>query len=472
LRSQVASLKGTIQRKSVSSVFGSSIKSEMNSNSCEELTASHAMVQNQKDRIGQLDEEIEALKKENECLRKDNHNTLTMVHEFQARLEHLAAEADEKAMLERAELKKLAVESCHESKTVEISFSYNASLQTITHQMIEAMNMKHELDAHRIVDLEERCALLSRQAKADYMREHKAIENWQIALAECSKMRMDIYKLTITTQEHDHELIEFKRKCEHWELTCKHWESKFKEEHVKCTELKIALDGEIRCRDKWQCDFNEVKIKWEGCTVRITECEKEIGHWKHKCGEWEHQYLEVHEECKVFKITIGESCEKLRHLEEKNAHLKAEIEVLKVKIVELSSNDCEDAHKIKMWREKYEHEHMEHEALKHRLHELTVHCEALKISCNDWEHKYAHLEKEYHGMKHRCEEWELKYSHLYGECSHLKIEIQQLKKDRAMLTLKLEGCRRKVKELEIMCAEWKHKCHHLEHEHGELEIKI
>lgn len=47
-------------------------------------------------------------------------------------------------------------------------------------------NMKrmHELDQHRIHELEERVKLLEHQAHVDYEREHRMIEEWEHAIEE------------------------------------------------------------------------------------------------------------------------------------------------------------------------------------------------------------------------------------------------------------------------------------------------
>lgn len=51
-----------------------------------------------------------------------------MVHELQKKFEEAAKEADEKAEKECQALKKIAMETQHTEKHVEISFSYNMSL--------------------------------------------------------------------------------------------------------------------------------------------------------------------------------------------------------------------------------------------------------------------------------------------------------------------------------------------------------
>jgi ribosomal protein S20 len=76
----------------------------------------------------QLDQECAGLREENENLGKDNKHQESMVHELQKKFEEAAKEADEKAEKECQALKKIAMETQHTEKHVEISFSYNMSL--------------------------------------------------------------------------------------------------------------------------------------------------------------------------------------------------------------------------------------------------------------------------------------------------------------------------------------------------------
>jgi hypothetical protein len=171
-----------------------------------------------------------------------------MVFELQKKFEEAAKEADAKAEKEVEEFKKIARESSVAGKHVEISFSYNMSLQGLINQCSEAMNAKHALDQHRIHQLQQRIFLLERQAQLDYEREANMIEKWQISVALEVKMRADIYKLNCNLTSLEHEVRDLKDKCFHLECEITEWENNFKKLEIQCTEYKhSAKHWEKKC---------------------------------------------------------------------------------------------------------------------------------------------------------------------------------------------------------------------------------
>jgi hypothetical protein len=88
---------------------------------------------------------------------------------------------------------------------VSLHFSYESSHSMVMKGTLDNMQRMHKLDQHRIHELEERVRLLEHQAHVDFEREHRMIEEWEHAIEEENKMRMDIHKMQIAMSHHAEE---------------------------------------------------------------------------------------------------------------------------------------------------------------------------------------------------------------------------------------------------------------------------
>lgn len=125
----------------------------------------------------------------------------------------------------------------------------------VVNAMVLNMKRMHELDTHRIKELNQRVKLLEHQSAVDYEREHNMIAEWERAIQEESRMRMDIHKMTVTIKSRDHDLHILRSESHDWMGKIE----KFKDDYEKMEED----------RDKQK---------------------KKKKHWKHEAKEWEEKH--------------------------------------------------------------------------------------------------------------------------------------------------------------------------------------
>lgn len=200
--------------------------------------------------------------------------------EHHEKMEEAAKLADHRAKEEMEKLGKLAThagghhqDGHHSSSTtVELSLSYDASHEMVVTAMVANMKRMHELDTHRIKELTQRVKLLEAQSPVDYEREHRMIEEWEHAIQEESRMRMDIHKMTVSIKSHDHDTHHLRQECHEWKEKCEMYHIKFEREEKECHEWKD------KCHH-WEKECHE----WEH---KCGEQKKKKKHWKFECKEW------------------------------------------------------------------------------------------------------------------------------------------------------------------------------------------
>jgi len=114
------------------------------------------------------------------------------------------------------------IEEHHESSGVHVKLSidYETPHSAVMGATMHNVKRMHDLDKHRIHELEDRVRLLEHQAHVDYERQHKMIDEWDEAIEDENRMRMDIHKMMIAISHHEHECLKLRTKCH-----------KYKDEH-------------------------------------------------------------------------------------------------------------------------------------------------------------------------------------------------------------------------------------------------
>jgi chromosome segregation ATPase len=222
------------------------------------------------------------------------------------KMEEAAKLSDHRAKEEMEKLGKLAAtggghhtSEGHTSTHVSLSLSYDASHEMVVSAMVLNMKRMHELDTHRIKELTQRVKLLEHQSAVDYEREHRMIEEWEHAIAEESRMRMDIHKMTVTIKSHDHDTHHLRQECHEWKEKCEMYHHKYDHSEKDCLEWKAKAHH-------WEKEAKE----WED---KHDNQKKKKKHWKHECKEWEHKYEDIHHHYEELKHKCVEWEEKCHH---------------------------------------------------------------------------------------------------------------------------------------------------------------
>jgi chromosome segregation ATPase len=335
------------------------------------------------------------------------------------RLMRAAQEADAKRHAEMKKVEQSVLiegETDHESASVSLHFSYESSHSAVMNQTIKNMQRMHGLDQHRIHELEERVRLLEHQAHVDFEREHRMIEEWEHAIEEENKMRMDIHKMQVAMSHHAEERKVSVKLSHEGKTEGGHWKEKYEHLHHDydkvCHELKDYKCNKKKKAKKYKHDLHEITVKFE-------HLQSEHGQGDDK---YKHLHLQLEAEIHEHK-DFKHRHHAMKERYEKEIHeLKVHIHEYKEYIEKDSKGDHDQHHKFEKLRAEYE-------SVKHELHTITIEYH----SCRDELHK---IKEHHHGLEDKLhialdddDEDKAKIHHLRVKNGHLEKEIHQLKED-------------------------------------------
>lgn len=284
-----------------------------NANLHKQLEAKEEMNRSMEKRMKELEGDISHLKSTVHQQKEINEHQKKTMDEHLEKMEEAAKIADHRAKTEMEKLGQLAaaggishkekdIGGVHiESTKVELSLSYDASHEMVVNAMVANMKRMHELDSHRIKELNQRVQLLEHQSAVDYEREHRMIEEWEHAIQEESRMRMDIHKMSVTIKSHDHDLHITRQEAHEWKEKMEMYKNKY-------DQLEEDRDKQKAKKKHWKKEAKE----WEEKHDKQKAKKKQ---WKLDCKEWEHKYEEIHHHYEELKHTVHEHEEKANHWE-------------------------------------------------------------------------------------------------------------------------------------------------------------